>query len=117
MAVSNSSRPIVEPRRSLVLIDGENLVIGFQKMAQTRKVNTSVTHVPDLFVWHPYFASSADVLGIVRVSYYISVVGSHEGVDEAKDKIGATLYTGAGHGFRITPHVFKRCAIEKNQNG
>lgn len=93
-----------------MLIDGENIVIGYQAMlAAGKRLNTSVTHQKDLLVWHPNFASYADRLGLVRVNYYMSVVGSGEVIDEAKDKVEAITYEGAARQkIRVCPQIFKK---------
>ena len=104
MPAVSISRP--EPR-TIVLVDGENLVFRFQAMKdEGRKPTSTFHHIPNVFIWHgdmlQFFGHS------LRVNYYTSMVGDTETIDHTRDKIGQILVTGAGYGRRICPQVFKK---------
>lgn len=100
--------------RTLVLVDGENLVARFQaERAAGRDPAPGVVHVPDRFLWVPSVTRS-QVHNILRVSYFTTVVGDDPAVAALADQIAQSQYGfrpayGAGEisGF-LCPHVFKK---------
>lgn len=93
--------------RTMVFIDGENLVFRFQDMCKSgRKPNSSIEHAPDVFVWHPHLRG--EDRNPTRVNYYTSAVGTDEKLNELRDKIGNMIVSGAGYGRRPCAHVFKK---------
>lgn len=74
--------------KSVVLVDGENLVLRYQKMLQEGyEPMEGVIHVQDTFVWHPNLIASAGEKDIVRVAYYTTVVGDEKKLEEVKNLI------------------------------
>ena len=99
--------------RSILFIDGENLVMRYQEMSASGKLPDSrVVHIPDVFVWHPNVISWHALRKVIRVVYYTSVVGDEVRVKETKRAIAANTYfsdadDGRMHG-QIVPVVFKK---------
>lgn len=99
-------------RKTLVLVDGENLVLRYQAMvAAGRKPKHGVRHIPDVLVWHQDIAFEF-MKEVLRVSYYTSAVGDDDALLRLRNEISAIAYsysrgeyTGDG---RIVPHVFKK---------
>jgi uncharacterized LabA/DUF88 family protein len=99
--------------RTILFIDGENLVFRYQDAVKAGRVpNEGVVHEPDCFVWHPSL-TSISVLHLIRVCYYTSVVGDDPKVEQVKQKLASIMYqcdstpemskTG-----QIVPMVFKK---------
>jgi hypothetical protein len=98
--------------RTIIFADGENLVLRYQELAKTRKVNPNVTHIPDAFIWHQNITSGWKWLDVIRVSYYTSIVGDDNKLDELRKKIASVQYEFKTEvrreQGRVCPHVFKR---------
>jgi uncharacterized LabA/DUF88 family protein len=93
--------------RTMSFIDGENLVFRYQDMCKAgRNPNSTVRHVPDVFVWHPHLRG--EDRNPIRVNYYTSAVGTDEKLNQLHDEIGNTIVAGAGYGRRPCAHVFKK---------
>ena len=108
--------------RSILFVDGENLVMRYQDMLATGKVaDESVVHIPDAFVWHPGLMRWHDLSSVIRVAYYTSVVGDDLRVAEMRKAIAAQPYTsptdnGSVNG-QLVPVVFKKPArSQKTRN-
>jgi uncharacterized LabA/DUF88 family protein len=108
--------------RSMLFIDGENLVMRFQDLLSAgRRPRAEVTHIPDVFVWNPNLMSWFGLGSVIRVSYYTSVVGDDPRVVEARKAIAAQRFTsstdnGAVNG-QLVPVVFKKPArSQKTRN-
>lgn len=99
--------------RSILFVDGENLVMRYQEMlAAGKQPDEPIIHVPDVFVWHPGFMRWNDLNSVIRVSYYTSVVGDDQRVAEVKKIIAGQTYmsptdNGAVNG-QLIPVVFKK---------
>ncbi len=100
--------------RTIVFVDGENLVFRFQDQLKAGRIAApDVVHEPDCFVWHPQI-TRVSAFGLFRVCYYTSVVGSDERLMEIRQKLSAITYnaTTTGLGTAITgqvvPLVFKK---------
>src|SRR5262245_22044361 len=101
--------------RVMAFVDGENLVCRYQDMlASGKKLNPSVIHEKDAFVWHPNVGGAFHDQ-TVRIGYYTSVVGTDEKVEEVTSKL-ANLVALPAHKVksptaqRVVPFVFKRKA-------
>lgn len=96
-----------------MFIDGENMVFRYQDMlAAGRKLNPSVIHEKDAFVWHPN-VGRAFLDQTIRVGYYTSVVGTVDRVEEVTGKIANLVALPASNTKsptfqRVVPFVFKR---------
>ena len=99
--------------RTLVLVDGENLVFRYQNMIKKGKTkNKGIRHEPDVFVWKPNIFNMRP-LDILRVSYYTTVIGDESRVKEINELISKKEYDfhlGGTKGYQgtLNPHVFKR---------
>lgn len=103
--------------RTLMLIDGENILSRFEEMVSNGKEMKSATkHKKGTYVWHPTITTGPFLLDIIRVSYYTTIVGSYENIEEVKNEIHSIRYE-----FRIEslsksiynmgyvcPHIFKK---------
>jgi uncharacterized LabA/DUF88 family protein len=108
-AMSFSPTDFSTMRRSLVLIDGENLVGRYQKMKREGWVPAEKTgHIENLFVWNQNFIPSLTT--IVRISYYVMVIDNGVEPDKARDEIGKFSYK---RQFRLCAHIFKKPAREE----
>ncbi len=101
--------------RTIIFIDGENLVFRYQAMlANGKKPATKIVHIPDIFVWHPAFTEWC-LMDILRVYFYSSVVGDDEKLTATKGAIAKTIYRftcdekGSGTA-QVVPVIFKKLA-------
>jgi uncharacterized LabA/DUF88 family protein len=101
--------------RSIIFIDGENLVFRYQSMlAAGKKPSPKVVHIPDVFVWHPTMTEWC-LMHVLRVYFYTSVVGDDKKIADIKDKISKTIFSfeydkDRGGTAQIIPIVFKKSA-------
>ena len=101
--------------KSILLVDGENLVFRFQDMVQKgHKPKKDVVHIPDVFIWHPNLASRFNI-DIFRVIYYTSTVGDDERIQSIRNQISKNIFDtgrrGMGNYFghcQLVPNVFKK---------
>lgn len=103
--------------RSILFVDGENLTMRYQAMVGDKRVRrANVAHWPDVYVWHPELTRNADfqLRKVVRVCYYISVVGDDPQVVEVKRTLSQiqfeTIGDDGGIAGQIVPIVFKKPA-------
>ena len=98
---------------SMYFIDGENLVMRYQKMlADGHQPRDGVIHERDTFVWIPQMLDQG-VHNIVRVNYYTSTFGAPEKVKQLEEVIRSQAYeytpdTSLAGKSRLVPHVFLR---------
>lgn len=105
---TGSSRPAPTLIRSMVLIDGENILSRFEAMKKDRTPVSGLEYIPNLLVWHRDFIQDVEWQRRVRVSYYTTVVGDEDAVVNAREQIAKLIHFGGGHGLRICPFVFKK---------
>jgi uncharacterized LabA/DUF88 family protein len=104
-----------------MFVDGENLVVRFQKMLEAGKTKApDVVHIKDRFVWHPETAFYANY-EVQRVSYYTSSSGDQCAIDSLWDEIQNAVYhwqSESGHLIApVTPKVFhKKTKEEKSRH-
>ena len=68
----------MEPKRMMLFIDGENLVMRYQSMLTNGLVpQPGIFHQPDIYVWHNNFYIPTDH-HVIRAHYYTSLVGDDE---------------------------------------
>src|SRR2546428_8537671 len=92
--------------RTILFVDGENLVFRYQDEVKAGRIPADdVIHEPDCFVWHPGITTVSQC-GLFRVCYYTTVVGSDERVEEIKQKLSGIVFkaTPPGGGY-ITGQV------------
>ena len=100
--------------KTIVLVDGENLVLRYQEMLQGgRKPSDGVNHIADVFVWHPKLRKIAGRMDIVRIGYYTTVVGDDKKVEEVKQLIAESKYefsqlNGGDANGTLVPYVYKK---------
>ncbi|MBU1776123.1 MAG: NYN domain-containing protein, partial [Gammaproteobacteria bacterium] len=94
-------------------IDGENLVLRFQDMCKDgAKPNAKTIHIKNTLVWHPQITEEF-FCDIVRMSFYQTVVGDTDKLNQVKKQICDVKYTYSesddidGFGF-LQPRVFKK---------
>lgn len=100
-------------QRTVILVDGENLVTRFETMlAKGRTPKTDVIHLPGLLVWVPEVLD-VNYIDVMRASYYQTVVGDDTKLRQSQRSIcevpcewsqDATL-RGSG---RLMPRLFKK---------
>ena len=78
--------------KTMIFADGENLVMRYQEMINHgKKPKKDVLHVQDSFVWSPH-VTTWSCFNIVRVSYYTSVTGDENLMQETRDYIANVDY-------------------------
>ena len=83
-------------------------------VASGRQPKQGVLHIPDVLVWHQNFMRNIylDLREVVRVCYYMSVVGDDQRVVEAKRQLSQIQFTtvadDGGISGQIVPIVFKK---------
>lgn len=98
--------------RTVILVDGENLVLRFQAMIDAGyKQKPDVVYQKDDFVWHPRITHVYN-FEAVRASYYVTKVGDDVAIHNLKTAISKIPYqysqtTGWGSG-RLNPRVYKK---------
>ena len=100
--------------RTLIVADGENLVLRFQALlAEGAQQTEGTRYQKDTYVWHPNIVSY-DFMDIVRVSYYMTYVGNAETDAALKKTINEVKYSSRAHRGdvksvrRLVPHTFKK---------
>lgn len=100
--------------RTLILADGENLLLRFQAVAKGMEQRTDgPIIIPGILIWH-HNITRHDHMEVIRASYYTTCVGDTDRVDEVARKIKAIDFTYEafpGDGLRrgrLCPHVFKK---------
>jgi uncharacterized LabA/DUF88 family protein len=101
--------------KTLVFIDGENLVFRYQAMlSEGRTAKPAVVHISDVFLWHPDMTQFG-FMNVSRVYFYTSVVGDDRVLEDTKEAIGTTTYgyeyeDGKEGTAEIVPLIFKKPA-------
>ena len=98
--------------RTILFVDGENLVFRYQDEIRKGRIPTDVVvHEPDCFVWHPRMTQISN-FDLIRVYYYTTVAGDEPRLDEIRRKLAAIIFqTGRGRTQitgQIVPLVFKK---------
>lgn len=98
--------------RSVILVDGENLVLRFQQMYKTGNyaISQQTKYIPDVLLWNDQWFSMWEIDNF-RVNYYQSVIGSHELITEVERKISKCYNYQHGNyykGCNLTPCIFKK---------
>ena len=101
--------------KTVLLIDGENLVFRYQSMLQNGRIpKKGNVHIQDVFIWNPEVAKIFTV-DLFRAVYYTSLVGDHLLIDSTKDQISRNIVntdiSGAGNFYgkcQLVPFVFKK---------
>jgi uncharacterized LabA/DUF88 family protein len=107
--------------QAAIFVDGENLVIRFQKMIEAGWVSsTEVVHFRDQFVWHPKTSFYMDY-DVQRVSYYTSTSGDQNAINLLCDQIQEVKYYTGTHAralaLPVVPKVFHKSAkAEKSRH-
>jgi uncharacterized LabA/DUF88 family protein len=119
-------------KKVVVFVDGENLVITYERMlaagrvSKTRKVAASsggtitqdiVRYVPKCFVWSPHIFDESGP-DLVRINYYTSVVGDDTKVTQVTEAIAQTPFWSAEYSSacspnKLIPRVHKKPAQSK----
>ena len=100
--------------RSILLVDGENLVMRYQAMLKKtgRKPKANVLHKVDTYVWTSDFGQTKIIrTDLVRINYYTSMVGDDDAVSAVKEELSKIIYTGIGDFYgscQLYPRVFKK---------
>lgn len=78
--------------KTLIFVDGENLVFRYQEMLKAgRKPKASTIHIPDCFVWNEHIFDG-HFWKIKRLSYYTSVVGDDSYVRLIRQQISKVQF-------------------------
>lgn len=98
--------------RTLVFVDGENLVFRYQAMKKSGlQPQPNIKHREDCFVWQPELISGI-LVETMRVFYYTSVSGDQNKIAEVEKEIAQTQYAyttiRAKSAAQLIPRVFKK---------
>jgi uncharacterized LabA/DUF88 family protein len=100
--------------QSIVLVDGENLVIRYQSMCLAGRIPREDNHfVEDCFAWNSNITRVHGLKDIVRVAYYTTVVGDDVRLKSVSDQISEAPFrfdTLAGLQWKgtLVPYVYKK---------
>jgi uncharacterized LabA/DUF88 family protein len=102
-------------KRVIALVDGENLVLRYQAMLADGggklMASRKNAYRKDVFVWNRDVTKWTD-MDLRRVSYFSSLVGNDERIEEVEEELGKTPYVCRGAGYSgtgtIIPRVYKR---------
>jgi hypothetical protein len=96
--------------KSIAFIDGENITMRYQALVEAGRVpRPDVVHVPDVFVWYPQIGRPVINTDIIRISYYTSMVGDSEAVNEMSERIASQWYHGHGDYYGACQLHHNRC--------
>jgi len=106
---------VTEPRRMMLFIDGENLVMRYQAMKEKDLIpRPNISHRVDTYVWLPTIYIS-DHYQIIRAHYYTSTSGDEEKIslinEELKDMSVKVIMRSERHDVyehNLYPVVFRR---------
>ena len=99
--------------RTVILADGENLFCRYQEMAEEGRIKKDkVIYHKDGLVWHPDITQVCS-LDLLRASYYTTLVGSEDKLDEFRKQLAREIYAfkysgGAWGSGTLCPRVFKK---------
>jgi len=100
--------------KTIVLIDGENMVLRFQELKNSRKaLREGLAYRKDVYIWNPQLTQHPR-MSIIRVSYYTTFVGADKEQSSLKDEIAKLDYhyrwgPGVpGSGGSLCPYVYKK---------
>jgi uncharacterized LabA/DUF88 family protein len=100
-------------RRTMIFVDGENLVHRFQHMVTKGWVphTGDLAHIPDSVIWHSGFSIDGTTHEILRATYYTYVVGDPGRVEEVEAQIRGLSFNRHRNSTlpnQLTPRVFKK---------
>lgn len=114
-------------KRVMAFIDGENLVYRYQKMVEDGRQRDDfklreLQHEKDIFIWHPEIVKPPLEwkYDLVRVTFYTSVIGNQEKIDEIRDRIKLFRFSTGPDSLgthSVTPYVNKRGKNERESKG
>ncbi len=79
--------------KRVVLVDGENLVMRYQKMLEAgSKPYDDILHHEDVYVWSPKLIDKEEFSDILRIIYYTYATGADEKICEIKRKLHQAEY-------------------------
>lgn len=106
--------PSPPANKYMVLADGENLVFRYQDMIKAgKRPNPNVTHISDVFVWHPNIAAVGN-WSVVRVNYYTSAVAADDRIAELEQRVSKmVVHRNREPDTQICPRIFKKEAKSK----
>ena len=116
-----ASRPMPQFRRMMAFIDGENMVMCYQKLV--KKGNSpldSVKHEEDVYVWEERSITSIGLHDIIKASYYTYATGSDERIDNIQKEINSLSYKKHQDSplpNNLSPVVFKKEKKEAQSKG
>lgn len=97
MSVFSQSTPTPNFRRMMVFVDGENLAIRYGAMLKAgREPLADVFYQPGVLAWG-VGCVGLGLHEVVRATYYTSVTGTHDAVDEVVDRIQGLRFNGQPH--------------------
>ncbi|MDF2451908.1 MAG: hypothetical protein K0S26_1412 [Bacteroidota bacterium] len=108
-------------RRMMIFIDGENLVFNYQNTLKNnpQKLKDMVSHLQDVYVWHPNTVK-ATKHEVIRANYYTFAVGSDEQIASIANDIKQLSFAKDGRSilpFYLRPHVFKKDRRDRKSKG
>ena len=115
------SRPMPSFRRMMVFIDGENIVMNYQKLLDERSSpKDSVKHLQDVYVWEENSIINPGLHNIIRAHYYTYAIGSEEKIHEIENEIKKLWYQNNQYSSlpqHLYPIIFKKAKKEAQTKG
>ena len=101
--------------KTVVIVDGENLVFRYQEMLKKGYVprDDVLVHEPDVFVWSPTFTHLAKNHEILRLTYYTYVTGDENRVNEVRETLRGQKFN--THMASLMPNSVTPCVFKKNK--
>lgn len=98
--------------RSILFIDGENLLVRFEAMLKEGRRQTGGTEYKEKeYIWHPNFQSIHKIRPY-RILYYNAMQGSEEKIENHRRELASLVYATNTPDFKekasVTPRVFQK---------
>ena len=103
--------------RSVILIDGENLVSRYEDMLSQGlivkdKLTSGLGYIRGVFIWHHYLIGMPVAASVIRCIYYTSAVGDDPRIREIDGSIRKSQYAFGREGSykwqSVVPRIFKK---------
>lgn len=84
---------MAKARKSIMIIDGENLVFRYQDMLNDGLISLDgIKHSKDVYVWSPKLIPEEYFDDVLRVIYYTSATGDEKTIFSLKEEISSIEY-------------------------
>lgn len=122
MHITSGPRAMPSFRRMMVFVDGENVVLNYQRSLDEGGYSPkdSVKHLRDVWVWEENSIINPGLHNIIRANYYTYATGSEDHINDIKNEIKSLSYRKHGDSplpNHLYPTVFKKAKKEAKSKG